>query len=558
MGFGDLIDFPINEVPTKLAFYVVDSLDVEGMILRLPTGNLQISPQTVKMVLGLPRGLRRLEGEREKNDLFEQEWKDQYKDEKKLTTYAISKEISKTTNIDFIFRMNFLMLVANTLGECDNNYVVKTTVLENILEEDDVSEIDWCSFVYECARLSKKDWATRKRDRTEVVYYGPVTFLMFGNDQRLNQYRERLNQIFTKPNGSFKQRSPFCSSSTDSSYINFETSDDEDDNNVDGNAKCTDEYREHGDENGESMIVDDDVSEKHEDLKGNGNDPDAANNNSNIMDDGSGNNEVGGNKDVNRSKNDECVENNEVSSREKDEVLGNNEGAYSGKSKEHNFEFTPGSQPTFDLGFDSPVAVSKPSKKTESNDEEKEYRCLQSPYMYEKNKPESMETKIEKQYEEFAKMIVIQMEDDISKLQFDDVNLNGVFAKHLSTYLHPKAEKYMNQKKKPTILNMKWKTKKEKIDCGLFMMMHMDNYEGKIKWETGMLEETNKNHRLQRNNLRAKYAAKMMLHEINENQKLMSDYELKFAAENPDEKEADKIVNQSIMKKIAEQDNQGK
>ncbi|PWA87409.1 hypothetical protein CTI12_AA035650 [Artemisia annua] len=374
MGFGDLIDFPINEVPTKLAFYVVDSLDVEGMILRLPTGNLQISPQTVKMVLGLPRGSRRLEGEREKNDLFEQEWKDQYKDEKKLTTYAISKQISKTTNIDFIFRMNFLMLVANTLGECDNNYVVKTTVLENILEEDDVSEIDWCSFVYECARLSKKDWATRKRDRTEVVYYGPVTFLMlaylhytkfdamnvprrypafkswnanllisresleldnikhFGNVDILGdlghlnkQEVTAQKEIFTKPNGSFKHRSPFCSSSTDSSYINFETSDDEDDNNVAGNAKCTDEYREHGDENGESMIVDDDVSEKNEDLKGNGNDPDAANNNSNIMDDCSGNNEVGGNKDVSSSKNNECVENNEVSSREKDEVLGNNE-----------------------------------------------------------------------------------------------------------------------------------------------------------------------------------------------------------------------------------------
>ena len=47
-----------------------------------------------------------------------------------------------------------------------------------------------------------------------------------------------------------------------------------------------------------------------------------------------------------------------------------------------------------------------------------------------------------------------------------------------------------------------------------------------------------------------------MLHEINENQKLMSDYALKFAAENPDEKEAEKIVNESIMKKIAKQDKQ--
>lgn len=180
MGFGDLIDFPIEELPTRLAFFIVDSLDVETMNLRLPTGNLQISPQTVKVALGLPKGTRRLErneGQTEKNDKFEEEWKEQYKDENKLTINAISKQIRKTRNTDFIFRMNFLMLVANTLGECDNNSVVKTTVLENVLEEDDVTDIDWCTYVYECARLSKKDWVTRKKDRTEVVYYGPVTFL---------------------------------------------------------------------------------------------------------------------------------------------------------------------------------------------------------------------------------------------------------------------------------------------------------------------------------------------------------------------------------------------
>lgn len=39
------------------------------------------------------------------------------------------------------------------------------------------------------------------------------------------------------------------------------------------------------------------------------------------------------------------------------------------------------------------------------------------------DKPECILTKIDKQYDEFAKMISIQMEDDISKLQFDDVNL---------------------------------------------------------------------------------------------------------------------------------------
>jgi hypothetical protein len=134
----------------------------------------------------------------------------------------------------------------------------------------------------------------------------------------------------------------------------------------------------------------------------------------------------------------------------------------------------------------------------------------------------------------------------------------GVFAKHLSTYQHPKGDELMNQKRKPTILNMSWRTKKEKIDCGLYMMLHMEHYQGKsaTKWETGMLKEKDKNHRMQINNLRAKYAAKIMLHEVNDNQKMMSDYALKFAAENSEEEEAKKLVEEAIKRKIAQENEQ--
>ena len=131
----------------------------------------------------------------------------------------------------------------------------------------------------------------------------------------------------------------------------------------------------------------------------------------------------------------------------------------------------------------------------------------------------------------------------------------GVFAKHLSTYEHPIADQLMNTKKKPTILNMSWKTKKEKIDCGLYVMMHMDHYNGKSSttWETGILKETSKDHRMQMNNLRYKYTAKMMLHEVNKKQRMMSDYAIKFEAENPDEEKVQNLINEEINKKIAEQ-----
>lgn len=49
-----------------------------------------------------------------------------------------------------------------------------------------------------------------------------------------------------------------------------------------------------------------------------------------------------------------------------------------------------------------------------------------------------------------------------------------------------------------------------------------------------------------------------MLHEVNDNQKMMSDYALKFAAENPDEEEANKLVEEAIKRKIAQENEQRK
>ena len=133
------------------------------------------------------------------------------------------------------------------------------------------------------------------------------TIYKFGNDQRLNQYRDRLNEIFINANEKSNQRSPLYSSSTESSSIKFSTSVDEDDNN------------------GESMIVDDDEADKQDDMQGNENDEDTANNESKIREEVSVNNdgtcnimdEAAGNKVVSSSKDDVVSENNDVSSRHK-------------------------------------------------------------------------------------------------------------------------------------------------------------------------------------------------------------------------------------------------
>ncbi|GJS17858.1 hypothetical protein Tco_0412330 [Tanacetum coccineum] len=73
------IEDPVEiEIPTKLAFYVVDILNTRRMTLECPLGDIVITPKTVKEVLRLLLGRRKLEreGQIEYNDPFLLEWKD--------------------------------------------------------------------------------------------------------------------------------------------------------------------------------------------------------------------------------------------------------------------------------------------------------------------------------------------------------------------------------------------------------------------------------------------------------------------------------------------------
>ncbi|PWA56718.1 Peptidase C48, SUMO/Sentrin/Ubl1 [Artemisia annua] len=117
--------------------------------------------------------------------------------------------------------------------------------------------------------------------------------------------------------------------------------------------------------------------------------------------------------------------------------------------------------------------------------------------------------------------------------------VKGVFLMHLMAYQHSK-EQIMIKDFKPKILKMKWRTKEEKTDCGVYMMAHMESYEGETavaKWKTGLLDEKHKGHREQLDNLRSKYAAKIILHEENEDKikEMMTEYAYEFAAQYPDE-----------------------
>ena len=86
------------------------------------------------------------------------------------------------------------------------------------------------------------------------------------------------------------------------------------------------------------------------------------------------------------------------------------------------------------------------------------------------------------------------------------------------------------------VLNFKWRTKKDKINCGLYAMLHMELYEFDDEdWDIGIFDEEDPRHRIQMDVLRNRYITKILLHEINKHQRKMFDSAKDWISEYPDE-----------------------
>nr|GEU85365.1 hypothetical protein [Tanacetum cinerariifolium] len=117
---------------------------------------------------------------------------------------------------------------------------------------------------------------------------------------------------------------------------------------------------------------------------------------------------------------------------------------------------------------------------------------------------------------------------------FDSVKV--LFLKYLQKHQHPCVEK-LSKDKPAKVLKMKWKTKKNKIDSGLYMMMHMELYQGESasNWKTNIVQENNRDYDMQMTSMRMRYTTKILMHEMYTKRGLMSGYAKKFSEDNKDE-----------------------
>ncbi|GJX17156.1 hypothetical protein Tco_0217988 [Tanacetum coccineum] len=97
-------------------------------------------------VTGIPIGKNKLESDspREYDDEFLKAFKKQFHGKKYITISDLSKQIQRTTNTDFMFQMNYLMLFSNCMIHSYNSSRLIYYVIKNIKSTDIINDFDWC------------------------------------------------------------------------------------------------------------------------------------------------------------------------------------------------------------------------------------------------------------------------------------------------------------------------------------------------------------------------------------------------------------------------------
>ncbi|GJT21729.1 nucleotide-binding alpha-beta plait domain-containing protein [Tanacetum coccineum] len=110
-----------------------------------------------------------------------------------------------------------------------------------------------------------------------------------------------------------------------------------------------------------------------------------------------------------------------------------------------------------------------------------------------------------------------------------------LFTRHLKEYGHDRHTKIA--KLIPKIPKLKWRTKGNYQDCGIFTMLHMESYNaGAVaNWDCGLVAESGLQLDMLRR-LRFKFATKILLHEINVHAQKMLDLAKEFDKLESDEK----------------------
>ncbi|KAJ0864285.1 hypothetical protein HanPSC8_Chr12g0540201 [Helianthus annuus] len=160
MGFEALLSLKINSVPTRLGHWLVMNYDEDRQEINTGNHRIKITSKLVEECLGIPRGkIAVLEKNKPRKGVGERvdEFKNQF-DNPKIRVIEVIDLIKESSQAGKLFNTNFLVVVNTLLGETTQSTTVNQRFIIGIEKDSKIPNMNWCGYMLECLRRSKKKW----------------------------------------------------------------------------------------------------------------------------------------------------------------------------------------------------------------------------------------------------------------------------------------------------------------------------------------------------------------------------------------------------------------
>ncbi|CAI9266059.1 unnamed protein product [Lactuca saligna] len=177
IGLGNLLKMKVDECASIMGHYIVRNFNADRMVLKLHHGEIPINRQVIHEMLGLPLGHVTIKSMpyREVTDDTITVWRKQFEDEDNIRPRAVQQVIMQSTRADLMFKVNIFVLLCNTLGQSMSMGTCDLSMLSKVTKDLDLSDIDWCGYVFDCLKETKSAWNPNSK---KGFYVGPIILLL--------------------------------------------------------------------------------------------------------------------------------------------------------------------------------------------------------------------------------------------------------------------------------------------------------------------------------------------------------------------------------------------
>ncbi|KAL4564247.1 hypothetical protein LXL04_028304 [Taraxacum kok-saghyz] len=176
MGFAAILDMKLSCNLSRLGHYIVEVLDDQALVIRSGKGDISLTEEVVKDMLGVPDGEHDIETIEPlvATDPIVNAWRKQFPSSC-ITKAQLVAKIKESNNGGSIFKLNFITLFVNCICKSYKTGFCMTNIVNKIGGDIDISTLNWCDFILKCVKNSKKSWIPNSSKRS---YAGPIIFLL--------------------------------------------------------------------------------------------------------------------------------------------------------------------------------------------------------------------------------------------------------------------------------------------------------------------------------------------------------------------------------------------